>query len=299
MATYEEGYYTQSSVTEELTPLTALNYFGVPTEDGKPILTIGLGEDLKLRDIMGQYYQEVESGLQLADRISLNFIPTNAKPLYWMLGKETDTAVGAERVISNMDGTARKPRISVWKQVNNDKRHVYGTVFESMTLNWENNQLNVMMSGKGMKHGTDAFSPSITPEGSISTVWNHMSAMQWNAGDLVPYKLTGSFNQPILPMIGYGGYYQEINEFAPLGGTYNLIVTATNGETMLADYASQTPRTFTWTVKKADDNTKQMIFTHTNCRIRQINATEIIGYEPIYNVLLQIEGSSVAVTDGL
>ena len=68
---------------------------------------------------------------------------------------------------------------------------------------------------------------------------------------------------------------------------------------MLDDFKNQTARTFSWTVKKADDNTKSMVFTHTNCRIRQINATEIIGYEPIYNILLQIEGSSVVVTDGL
>lgn len=298
MATYNEGYYTQTSVTQEADlGSTGLYYVGIPTEEGKPIITIGLAENLKLRDVMGQYYQEIESGLQLADRISLDFVPTNSRFLYWMLGKRT-TSTGT-RTISNMDGSARKPRLSVWKQVNNDKRHAYGVVFESMSLNWENNQLNLIMSGKGMAHGTDAYSPSITHEGSISTVWNHMESMTWDGDTLVPYKFSGQITQPITPMIGYAGHYQEINEFAPIGGTYNLIVSATNGEAMLTDFESQTPKDFIWTVKKADDNTKSMTFTHTNCRIRQINATEIIGYEPIYNVLLQIEGISVAVTDGV
>lgn len=297
MATYNEGYYAQSSVIEELDPLTAISYFGLPSADGKPILTIGLGENLKIREIMGQYYNEVEAGLQLADRVGLDFVPVNARPLWWMLGERTATT-GA-RTISNMDGTSRKPRLSLWQQINNDKRHVYGTVFESMSMNWDNSQLNFTMSGKGMKHGTDAYSPSKSYEGTIKTPWNHMTAMSWNAGSLTPYKMTGQLTQPITPMIGYGGYYQEINEFSALGGTYNLIVSSANGETMMADKESSTPRTFSWEVRKADDNAKYMTFTHTNCRIRQINATKIIGYEPIYNVLLQIEGTSVAVLDGL
>jgi len=300
MATYNEGYYEQSTVTEE-DALGTLNYIGIPLEDSKPIVTIGLTEDVVEREIYGSYASSLEAGNQLADQVSISFVPTNARFLWWMLGKRNLTT--GNRTITHMDGTARKPRLSLWKQTNNAKRHVYGWSAESMNLTWNRNRLKCTMMGKGLKHAADSLSPTITWPISTTQVrdeaWNYISAMSWGGGALGPYALSLQMRQPAVGFVGYDGFYQDISEFTTIKGAYNLIVSATNGETLLADFNSSTPKTFVWTIYKADGtSSKFMTFTST-CRIAQINVTESMGKEPIYNILLLTEAISVNTTDGL
>jgi len=296
MATYNEGYYEQTTYDQEAT-LTTLKYLGIPLENKKPIIQFGNTEEITEREVYGSYSASLEAGNQIMNQVSAAFIPTNARFLWWMLGKRT--ASSGVRTITHMDGSAYKPRLSLWKQANNSKRHVYGVVFENMNLMWQSNRLRVSLIGKGMGHGSDAFTPSIAWDGTISNPWSHISAISWNSGSLTPYALSLQMRQPCVGFIGYNGHFQHISEFTTIKGAYNLVVSGANGESMLADYDSKTARTFSWQVKKTDaDSDKYMTFTST-CRIAQINVTDEIGKEPIYNVLLFTEAVSAEVKDGL
>lgn len=281
MATYNSGYIIQANPAE--TPaLTTLNYWGMPKADGVPIWEFGLSENVLEREIMGQYYKDLEAGVQNADMIRGSFLPTNMRFLYAMYGKRS--ASTGSRTIQHMDGSARKPRYAIWKQVNNDKRHVYGILLHNMILEWGKTALECTMLGKGMTHATDSITPTITHEGSIKSQYTNCSAMSWAAGGLTPYGFRIASNQPIEPIPSDSGY-QAINEFAAIGNEIDIIVGSTDGETMIADKESSTPREFIATFAKGDDATKTITLTIT-CRIKNIGRTEMVEKEPIYNIKL-------------
>ena len=310
MATYGEGYYEQTSVDGEdagNTDLAVLYRIGKPIK-GKPIIDYTLTEDIVSRDVMGQYYPSLEAGNQTVEQIRLNFYPVNANFLYWMLGKRS-AAVGNARTIQNMDGTSGgiggttgfKPRLALWKQTNNSKRHVYGCVFGSMNLAWgnANNGMQVSMQGIGMSNGTDTFTPTITYLQSESDLWTHVDAMTWDSGDLTPYGLTLQTQQSLDSNVGYTGTIDNVNEFSSIIGEYKLICSAANGESLLVDYNAKAAKDFAWTVKKAADSTQYITFTTTNARIGTLIKQEVLNEEPIYTIGIKIQNLVCTVTDGL
>ena len=298
MADYEEGIYIQTlGIDEEHATLATLIKLGYPLEDGKPLSTIGITEALVHREIYAQYYETLEAGPQPANQNIFVFIPTNAKFLWLFYGKRS--AATGDRTISNMDGLSRKPRFTAWKRVNNDKRHVYGIVIGSLDMVWAKNKLYASMIGPGMGHGTDSFTPTIGWLDAVDTAWTHITLMEWDNDALTPITFRFRGIQALVPIPSADGdENQEVFEFAPVVGNYTITCTAAQGELILADYAAKVAKTFEWTISKADDPTKEMAFIHTNCRISAITRQEVFGMEPIYTIVIAIEGASIAVKDG-
>jgi len=301
---YTEGYIEQTTAAEENAMGTLYN-IGKPIK-GKPIIDWTMVESLVKQDVMGQYYNTLGAGNQTIDKVNLNFYPLNGDFLFWMLGKRSATS--GTRTITNMDGlsggmndTGFKPRLTLWKNVNGDKRHIYGTVFGSMNLAWgnANNGLQVSMEGIGMKHGTDSVATTPSYKGSVDSLWTTVTAMTWDSGSLTPYGLTLQLQQGLDSNVGYNGYNENINEFSTCSGVYKLICGATDGETLLADYTASNAKTFVWTVRKAADSTKLMTFTSTLARIGTVIKEEVLGLPPIYTMSIDIQNISAVVTDGL
>ena len=153
-----------------------------------------------------------------------------------------------------------------------------------MILEWGKTALECTMLGKGMTHNTDAYTPTITHEGSIKSFYTHCSAMSWDAGGLTPYGFRLSANQAVEPISSDSGY-QEINEFNVITNEIDIIVGSTNGESIMADFDTPAEKEFIFVFNKGADNTKSITGTVT-CRIKAITRTEGIGKEPIYNIKL-------------
>jgi len=289
-----EGIYEQSSPTEEAT-LSTLFLPGY-TIGTKPIIDIGLTETIFEQQIHGQYYPTLQSGPHTADKVALSYIPTDARFLYWMMGKQT--ASTGTRTISNMDGTARKPYLSLWKQTNNLKRHVYGVPIEQMSLTMEQGKHPIVrLMGKGMKVATDSFTPTISH--TVSSPFDVLNAMTWDGDSYEPYGLTVNLKQSITPINDYSGVYQEFHDQTMISGSLNMVCGATNGETAIADWTAKTAKTFSFTLKKSSEPTHQIVGTFNNARIQDVVVNEVIGREPIYNIVALIESASFEVTDGI
>ncbi len=299
MATYNEGYYEQSTYDEEHADLAALKRFGYPISN-KPILDIGTRENILGKEVYGQGYKSLESGPQVADLVSARFIPVNGRFLYWILGKRS--AATGTRTISNLDYTARKQFISVWKQVNNRKEHVYGTMFDSMSLAMKQGGMpTVSLVGKGLNVASNSFTPTITWKDSVESPFTNMSGMTWDGDALTPYACTVNLRCNSKPIQGYDGTYQDINGQVPVYGTIQAMCSATEGETAFADYNDSDAKTFTVTLGKgtADHSTHSLAGTFANARIREMNKQESLGLEPVYTLLIEIQTASWLVTDGL
>jgi hypothetical protein len=197
-----------------------------------------------------------------------------------------------------MDGSERKPSLSIWKQSNSFKRHAYGVIWSQLALKYANGMWVVNLKGQGLKVDDDSYSPSVSWEDSVDDHFNTISNEQWNSGDITLYALEANFNQPIEPIPDYDGLPQDISYMTHQSGTINLVCTATNGETLASDYISKTARTFTFTIEKST-NDHSLAFTFDNARIAQMEVTEELGSDPVYNMLLHIEDVSISVTDGL
>lgn len=296
---YKEGYYEQTTYDEEHATLAALKRFGYPI-DKKPILDIGITEDVVARNVYGQGYQSLEAGPQRADFITARFHPVNAKWLYWMLGKRT--AATGTRTISNLDYTARKKFISVWKQTNDLKMHCYGTLFESCRFSMQQgNSPIVNLIGKGLSIGSDAYAPVIAWDGAslIKSRWDHIDSMSWDGDSLTPYAITMDLKQNTKPMPGYDGSNQDIDGQKPVFGTINAVCTAAQGEVAFVDWEASSPKTFEFTVGKSEEATHSMAGTFANARLMKVDKIEEFGISPIYNLLMMLQTTSFVVTDGI
>ena len=300
MATYNEGIYEQAAYnTEADLGSTGLNHIGYPIGT-RPILDIGNTEDVVAKDIYGQYYQSLEAGPQVADLVTAKFTPVNAKFLYYILGKRT--ASTGTRTISNLDGTARKQFLSVWKQTNELKQHCYGVLFEGCTIDMAmGEQPMVTMVGKGLKIASDSYSPAVTWANSIESRFDGLKGITWDGDSLTPYGCTINMQQNSIPIPGYDGKYQDINGQKPVFGTVNFVCTAAQGKVVFADFEASTAHDFTFTLGKATaaHSSHSIVGTFANARVMQSKMVENVGKEPFYNVLCAIETSSFVVTDGI
>ena len=299
MATYEEGYYEQSTYDEEgdLGAL-GLKKFGYPVDD-KPIINIGLTEDVVARDVYGQGYQSLEAGPKRADFVTARFKPVNAKWLYWMLGKRT--AATGSRTISNLDYTSRKLFLSFWKRVNNLEIHSYGTLIEACTFSMQQGTNPIVnLVGKGLSVGSDSYAPAIAWDGAsnIKSRWDHIDAMSWDGDALTPYAITIDKKQNAEPIPGYDGSFQDIDGQKPVFGTINVIVGASEGEVAFADWESSSAKTFSVSIGKAKE-AHTMVGTFANARLVNVDKVENLGKEPIYNLLMMLQTSSWLVNDGI
>jgi len=297
MATYEEGYYEQPAYnTEADLGSTGLKKFGYPIDE-KPIVDIGIAESVVSRDVYGQGFQSLEAGPQKAELISMRFHPVNAKFLYWILGKQS--ASTGTRTISNLDYSARKPFLSVWKQVNTSKIHCYGTLVESCQFSMQQGQSPIVnLVGKGLSIASDDYSPSVVWDNSIVSRFDYMSGMTWDSDSLTPYACTFNLRQSTTPIPGYDGTYQDINGQKPVFGTINAICTASQGETAFVDWEASAAKTFTVSIGKSTE-AHTIVGTFENARLMQVSKTEGFGVEPIYNLLMMVQTASFLVTDGI
>jgi len=253
---------------------------------------------VRILDVYGQYNQSLEAGPQVADLISKRFLPVNGRFLYYMLGNRNLTT--GTRTISNLDGTARKPFLSVWKQTNDLKQHCYGALFDSCIISMAvGAQPIVNMVGKGLKIESDSYSPTITWEGSVSSRFDILNGMTWGGDALTPYACTVNLRQSAIPIPGYDGRYQDINGQKPVFGTLNFVCSAPQGEVIFADFEASSQETFTFSLGKSTEPTHSIVGTFANARVLDSKMTEGFGIEPIYNVLAAIETTSMVVTDGL
>ncbi len=214
-----------------------------------------------------------------------------------MLGNQT--AASGTRTISNLDYTARKPFLSVWKQTNNRKEHVYGTLFESMSLAMQQGQQPaVTLIGKGLNVDNDVFTPTVTWDNSIASRFDYMSGMTWDGDALTPYACTINLRQSPITIAGYDGTYQDINGQVPVYGTITAMCSASEGETAFADYNSSDAKTFTVSLGKSTE-AHSIVGTFANARIMEMTRQESLGLEPVYTLLIAIQTSSFLVTDGI
>ena len=299
MATYAEGYYKQTTYDEEHATLAALKRFGYPI-DKKPILDIGITEEVVGRDVYGQGYQSLQAGPQVADFVSARFHPTTGEFLYAILGKRS--AATGVRTISNLDFTARKPFYSVWKQTNDLKIHCYGVLFDSCMFSMQQgNSPIVNMVGKGLSIGSNDFTPTITWEGAaeIESRWDHIDSMSWDGDPLTTYGFTMNLKQNVKPMPGYDGSNQDIDGQKPVFGTIQAVCSAAQGEAAFVDWEESSAKTFLITIGKSTEATHTLAATFANARLLKVNKFEGFGIEPIYTLLAMLQTSSVVVTDGV
>jgi len=297
MATYNEGYYEQPAYTTTADlESVGLHRFGYPIDD-KPMIEIGISEEVIARDIYGQGYQSIEAGPQRADLVSARFHPVNGKFLYWTLGNQTTTT--GVRTISNLDYSARKPFLSAWKQVNDLKLHCYGVLFDSCNFSMQQGSSPIVtLVGKGLDIASDSFTPSITYDNSIDSRFDYISSMTWDGDSLTPYAITINWKQNAKPIIGYDGSYQDINGQKPVFGTIVAVCTAAQGEVVFADWEASAAKTFTVSIGKSTE-AHTIVGTFANARLYAVAKTERFGIEPIYTISMMIQSTSCVVTDGI
>lgn len=275
--------------------MSALNYFGLGLEDGKPPIDAPFEMSINKIEQYGIYSQSLSSIVGPADKVGVRFQPVNGIFLNWMFGKVSGAAT---KTIVNMDGTARKPRIACWQQNGTDKYHNYAVMFGDLSLEWAQNRLMVSMIGKGQVHGLSAESPTFTFPTSIKTAFHHIESMTFGATSLNPMKIGLQAGHTLIPIPGQNGYFQELNEFAPIKGIYTLQFEATEGASLLADMRAGTKRSFVWKIAKGDDPTKYIQPT-SDCLIRSCVPYRMYNNSIVWTAVLESEDFSIEVVDGV
>jgi hypothetical protein len=281
--------------------LSALYYFGLNPLDQKAVQSMDLDFNVQEDKVYGQYYPTLTSGSTYGDKLSAHFVPVNALPFYWMLGKATDA--DGVKTITNMDGTALKPRLDLWQQTDTHKYHHYGSIISNLKMEWDGYGLDMTLGGKCTEHGIDTNTPTkaFPDDGAneIYSLYNHISSMTWNSTALSPLKLELNLQHEVK---GYpdtdGQFYSALGEFSPISGTYHLQFTSTDVADIITDAVAQTTRSFVWKIDKAE-NTHYMQFT-SNAKIVSMIATRDLNRGlQIWDVLMKIEGMSIESLDEL
>ena len=271
-------------------------YFGLNYEDKSPPIDSQLTRDIQEIEKYSQYYPSLSASNKPGDQISAKFIPVNGIFNHWFFGKAA--AISGGYTITNMDGSAYKPRIGAFSQSGTKKIFDYGLVFGSLNLEYANQRFGVSMQGKSIGHGSTTSNPSgYTYPSSISTPFDHLASMTWDGDTVLPSRFSGQFMQNLQPFIGSNGLNQAISEFTIQKGAYNLQFVSDYGELLVTDYEDGSLKAFIYKVAKAADPTKYLQYTH-NCMIKSLIPTRVYGEEIIWSAVLAVEDTSVEIKDG-
>ncbi|WP_371805471.1 hypothetical protein [Candidatus Lokiarchaeum ossiferum] len=293
--THTDGWVAHPIPYTDTPTMTALYNFGLNLPDRNANINLQLQNNINSTNLYGQYYPDLSAGSQQNDQFSVKFQPVNALPFYWMLGKVSGTTT---KTIINMDGLARKPRIATFSQVDSKKWHNYANVFGSLSLEFNESFLQCSLIGKGLSHGSNSLSPTFSYPSSVSSTYNNITVCTWSSTSLSPYRLKMDLQQNLQGFIGSDGFYQEISEFAPIIGTYNMQFLSDDGEALVSDFENQEKRSFVWKIVKPTDPTKYLQFT-ADCMIKSLLPARIHGQETVWSAVMLMEDISVESVDGL
>lgn len=281
--------------------LTTVYYFGLNPLDQKAVISGDIDLNVHEDQVYGQYYPTLTSGSKFGDKLSAHFVPVNALPFYWMLGKVSDA--DGVKTITNMDGSALKPRLDFWQQTDTLKYHHYSTVISHLKMEWDKYGLDISLNGKCGEHGVDTNTPTKTfPDdgaAEITSVFNHINSMLWNVTSLTPLKFQLDLNQEVK---GYpdtdGEFYSALGEFSPISGIYHLQFTSTQVADLITDALAQTSRTFAWQIDKAG-NDHYMAFSSTAKIVSLVPTRDFNRGLQIWDVMLKIGAITITAVDDL
>lgn len=301
MTTIADGWKYYAS--GDTTGISALNYFGLIKTDKKGPIGTALKYNIIERELYGQYYPTLGAGSTYADGIAVNFVPVNGLPLYWMLGKVTDSA--GTKTITNIDGTQHKPHLTLWQNTDAQKYHYFNYVVGKLSLQWEKEgYLSCSINGKAGANATDVYNPTFTfPDDSddnqIYSYYSHINSMTWNSTSITPLRLTLELDQELngFPDTD-GNYYSEIADQNIIKGIYHLQFTSTDVANLITDAEAQTTRSFEWRIDKAA-NDHYLEFTQ-NAKMESLIPTRDLeqGLQ-IWDVIMKTEAVSVECVDDL
>jgi len=284
--------------------MTALNKFGLLGSNDSSFISNKYSVNASYVKQVGNYDTSIHMGNTPNDGISINSGLINGIPLYWMLGKATESA--GVFTISNLDGSARKPRIGIRQEIDARYYENYGVTASNLTLSYANNALWSNMNAIGMKNelSTDT-SPSYGYISDVLTPFNVLTNMTWDNGvgtpvELKPTTFKTQMRQNLSPFMGEDGYYEEISEFAPIEAMHAMQFLGSEAEAagMIADFHAKTSGTFTWKVKKASNPEHYIECTGTGNLIDE-TSVHGRGLETYYNFAIWCTSLSFEVKDGV
>lgn len=280
--------------------MTILYKFGYIPADNESIINKSDKIDASRIKQVGSYNSTIHMGNKPNGDISMNHGMINGLPLYWMLGDVSESS--GVYTISTMDGSSRKPRLGIRQEIDTKNYHTYGLTMSRLNLSYNNNMLWANHSWMGMKSELDAvpLTPSYNYPSDVGNAYNVLTDMTWNSIALKPITFKTEMNQMLSPFMGEDGYYVEISEFSPIDVLHavQFLDNESDNAGMIEDFDNKTERSFSWTVKKAQDPTNYITCNGSGYLIDQ-NISKGYGIQTHYTYAIWCSALTFTVVDGL
>lgn len=279
--------------------MTSLYNFGYYPPDNSAIINKSEKYNAERIQQIGQYNTSINLGNKPNRDMPGNFGLINGLPIYWMLGKVSDS--GGVKTISVLDGTARKPRLGIRQEIDSINYQTYMCTMHRLALDWTDNLLWGSPSWMAGKHIRESvITPSYSYPSNLANKFDVLTAMTWNSNSVRPTTFHSEMNQALTPLPGADGYDVEISEFTPVTAYNAMQFLGNEAENagMIDDFDNGTTREFSWTVKQSADQTRYITYTGNGYLIDK-DSTKGNGIQTFYNFNIWMTSLQFTVNDGL
>lgn len=236
----------------------ATNLF-MARDRGIDVLSTPFKTDVNTNSPLGVWSPVITAGNQLADDIVVSGLPVNSWMFYAILGK-ADLVGGnyvenSRRDISNMTLTEGiKPTYALNEVIGSLQHTIYGSMFDTLSLNMDGGFLKAQMNGIGRGQTIGDTPSGSTFPSSVDSLYNLQTHYKWNSNAISNIlTVEATLKQAPNLSIGSDGFIKDISDNNPIFTNFTISFI---GEQLAiyTDCFNKTLRDISWRMDKSVNN---------------------------------------------